>query len=432
MYAMGKTNSFWKGGGRGKTGPTIAAGAKIVVYIHIGGATGLYSGDWNRKSDPYVNIFWGDVLVGKTTVLKDDANPVWSQTIEVGGGAAARRRHRTPSAQSDNNNSNNSSNNNNNNNNNDKPTLDAPSADRTQNKHRTAAAARRPPPFPAAARAFGSSLSLSAVRAPQFEITADEALKGGAGLRLEVFDKDVFSKDDFIGLVELDGRAVLAKVGCDAALYTGGGEDAANGNNPNANHAYDSGFSSDGVGDSEICQLRDQQRAALDAACTLGFAVLPSREHIHRCEAYWHLRKKQLESATASLVARKWCETGGTKRVCRRRLDGRRRSSQPASPPPFPPPPPPPPPPRRRLGGGGAVAERLLPDTPALTPADNEGVSPLCGPAVGPGAVRASRCGLSRRLRRVAASGGQPLRRTACAPRRAARRALRATRVDRA
>ena len=26
--------------------------AQAKVYVHIGGATGLYSGDWNRKSDP--------------------------------------------------------------------------------------------------------------------------------------------------------------------------------------------------------------------------------------------------------------------------------------------------------------------------------------------------------------------------------------------
>ena len=28
------------------------SGGQQVVYAHMGGATGLYSGDWNRKSDP--------------------------------------------------------------------------------------------------------------------------------------------------------------------------------------------------------------------------------------------------------------------------------------------------------------------------------------------------------------------------------------------
>ena len=59
-----------------------AAGERIPALIHIGGATALYGGDWNHKSDPYVNLHWGNQLVATTRVLKDDANPVWNQTLE--------------------------------------------------------------------------------------------------------------------------------------------------------------------------------------------------------------------------------------------------------------------------------------------------------------------------------------------------------------
>ena len=38
----------------------------------------------------------------------------------------------------------------------------------------------------------------------------------------------------------------------------------------------------------------------------LGFSIFGDKESIHRSEAQWVLRKRQLESATASLVERKW------------------------------------------------------------------------------------------------------------------------------
>ena len=59
-----------------------AAGERTPALIHIGGATALYGGDWNHKSDPYDNLHWGNQLVATTRVLKDDANPVWNQTLE--------------------------------------------------------------------------------------------------------------------------------------------------------------------------------------------------------------------------------------------------------------------------------------------------------------------------------------------------------------
>jgi potassium voltage-gated channel Eag-related subfamily H protein 7 len=44
----------------------------------------------------------------------------------------------------------------------------------------------------------------------------------------------------------------------------------------------------------------------LDTGSTLGFSIFGERDSIHRSEAHWVLRKRQLESATASLVERKW------------------------------------------------------------------------------------------------------------------------------
>ena len=118
-----------------------------------------------------------------------------------------------------------------------------------------------------------------ALRASQFTISKEEAREGGK-LKFEVYDKDRFSADDFIGYVEMGGDDVLDNVCTKRELWA------------EENQEY---------------PLRNKRGDVIDAASTLGFALFGDRESIHRVEAAWHLRKKQLESVTASLVGRKWC-----------------------------------------------------------------------------------------------------------------------------
>ena len=53
--------------------------------------------------------------------------------------------------------------------------------------------------------------------------------------------------------------------------------------------------------------IEDKNGKVIDQSSTMGFSVFGNREAIHRYEGIWVLRKKQLETATASLVERKWC-----------------------------------------------------------------------------------------------------------------------------
>ena len=56
--------------------------------------------------------------------------------------------------------------------------------------------------------------------------------------------------------------------------------------------------------------IEDKHGKVIDQSSTMGFSVFGNREAIHRYEGIWVLRKKQLETATASLVERKWCVRG--------------------------------------------------------------------------------------------------------------------------
>ena len=65
--------------------------------------------------------------------------------------------------------------------------------------------------------------------------------------------------------------------------------------------------------------IEDKHGKVIDQSSTMGFSVFGNRDAIHRYEGIWVLRKKQLETATASLVERKWCVRG--RELSRARFD---------------------------------------------------------------------------------------------------------------